>query len=380
MKKTLFILLLFTFGLEAQSTGGSIVVADSLYAIGDFTKAINQYARLGSQKSSLQIARAYNAMGNFEKAIRQYEAVVVTDTSLQQARFELGKLYLKTKRFNEARKTFSYLTTANKSNPEYLYYQGEVFQELGQVTSGLVAYKKAVELDSTHLRSLFRLGKYYTVKQERDAALYYVDQGLRFYEKDVALVNLKALILYNDDQFENAIPWFEKVLDLGEKKEYIYLKLAYCYHKNWEQEKAKVMYRIVLGMDDTQHDPHFGLGNVYVRTKQLDSAEYHFKKAIALQQPKLMREYNALAGIARERNDLKSALEYYRLAYEEDTSSPFAYYQVCTVADQYFKDPKVRLNYYTEFIEKFGEETPYLSQTVRRRIRELKEEVHFNTD
>ena len=80
--------------------------------------------------------------------------------------------------------------------------------------------KRPVALDSTHLRSLFQLAKYYTVKQERDNALKYIEKGLQFYETDVALINLKALVLFNDYQYNNAIPWFEKLLELGEDKDY----------------------------------------------------------------------------------------------------------------------------------------------------------------
>ncbi|NHF58465.1 tetratricopeptide repeat protein [Flavobacteriaceae bacterium TP-CH-4] len=362
------------------SSDQNLKIADSLYTIGNYTAAINFYAKVGSQNSNLQIARVYNAMGNYDKAIDQYRDVVGKDLGLEIARFELGKLYLKTKQFDEARKIFSYLVSTNKTNPEYRYYQGEAFRELDQIASSLVAYKKAVDLDSTHLRSLFRLGKYYTVKLERGAALKYVNRGLEFYKNDVALVNLKALILYNDDQFENAIPWFEKVLELGEKKEYIYSKLAYCYYKNWEFDKAKAMYRILSAIDDTNPDAYFGLGSVYLRNKQLDSAEINFKTAIEVKDPALDREYNALASLARERNDLKSALEYYRLAYQEDTTSSTGYYQVCTVADQYYEDPKIRLEYYENFLRKFGKEVPYLSKTVLRRIRELKEELHYKRD
>ena len=44
-------------------------VADSLYAQGNYTKAINEYAKIGTAAAALQIARSYNAIGNFDKAV-----------------------------------------------------------------------------------------------------------------------------------------------------------------------------------------------------------------------------------------------------------------------------------------------------------------------
>ncbi len=371
-----FVLTLLLGKLEAQAP--SLATADSLYALGNYTLAINSYAKVGSVKAHLQIARAYSAIGNYHKAITQYENVVTTHENLRIARFELAKLYLKTRAFDRGRILFTALCNEDTENPEYRYYQGEAFRELGQESSSLVSYKKAVTIDSTHLRSLFRLGKYFTIRQERDPALRYVDQGLRFYEEDVALINLKALILYNDAQFEKAIPWFEKVLTLQEGKEYLYTKLAYCYYKNWEFEKAKATYKILLKMDETNADAYFGLGTVYQKNKQTDSAEIAYKKAIAVQDPILVREYNALASLARSKKDLKLALEYYRKAFREDTSSGHGYFQICTVADQYYKDPKQRLALYENYLKKFGKDDSYYARTAVRRIRELKEALHFD--
>ena len=367
--------LLFSSKVIAQMDNGA--AADSLYATGNYTQAINAYAELGNTKSNLQIARAYNLIGNYDKAIAQYEAVVDESPELQIARFELGKLYLKTKGYNKARKVFTALVADENTNPEYYYYQGEAHRELEQEASSVVAYKKAVGLDSTHLRSLFRLGKYFVVQQMPSDALTYIDKGLQFYEDDVALINLKALTYFNNDQFEKAIPPFERLLELGEQKEHIYLKLAQSYYKEWEFEKAKNTYNELLGLDDSVSEAYNGLAAVYWKTKQLDSAEINYKMAIEVQDPILNREYSGLAGIARQRKDLKTALEYYKLAYEEDPSDSMGYYQICTVADQYYKDPKVRLDYYENFKRKFQKTHPYFTETVQKRILELKEEIHF---
>lgn len=374
MKIVILSILLFNLiQIQAQST----ITADSLYATGDYTKAINAYAKEGTPKAGLQIARAYNAKGNFDKAIAQYEAVVEKTPALEIARFELGKLYLKKKQFDDARKRFTGLVAANKTNPEYLYHQGEAFRELGELPSSLVAYKKAIAIDSTHLRSLFQLAKFFVVSQENLQALPYIEQGLEYYPNDVSLLNLQALAHYNNNAYEQSILPFEKLLSLGEKKEHIYLKLADAYAKEWEFEKSKHTYRTLLQDDDENHEAYFGLGGVYAKTKMLDSAVINYKKAIAVQDPELDREYIALAEIARKQKDLKTALEYYKLAFSENQESMFVYYNVCTVADQYYQDPKVRLSYYENFEKKFDKKHRYYSETVAKRIRELKEEIHF---
>ncbi len=375
MRVLLVLALLLVGSTKAQS---SFVVADSLYATGNYIRAINQYAKEGSSKSQLQIARAYNAMGNYDRAIAQYESVVAKDENLQIARLELGKLYLKTKQYDDARKLYTKLVLDNNKNPGYFYYLGEAHRELNAFSSSLVAYKNAIGIDSTHLRSLFRLGKYFVVNQENYEALGYINKGLRFYENDVSLINLKALALFNNNEYEKAIPFFEKLLVLGEHKPHVYNKLAQCYFKEWEFEKAKKKYHsLILMMNETDPDPYFNLAGVFLKEKVLDSARFYIKKSIEIKDPSFYREYRSLASIAREEKDLKVAFDYYKLTCKEEPSDFMAFYQVCTLADQLYKDPKLKLGYYQDFIEKFGNDKRYFSNVVKKRILELKEEIHF---
>ncbi len=379
MKKAVIVLLLLNiFKVKAQSS--VLAIADSLYATGNYTKAINYYAKEGSQKASLQIARAYNATGNFEKAFVQYQNVVETNPDWQIASFELGKLLIKTKAYDESRKLFSKLARLSTDNPEYQYYLGEAFRKLNQPASSLVSYKKAVDIDSTHLRSLFQLGKYFVITREKVNAMIYLDKGLRYYSDDVSFINLKALAFYNNDEYEMALPFFERLLELGENKEHVYTKLAYCYFKTWEFEKSKAMYYLLIGIDEGNHEAYFNLGQVFYKNRQVDSAKYYVNKSIEVQKVTFEKEFGNLAYMYRVEEDLKSALTYYRMAYEEDPSTYLNYYQICALIDQTSKKLSEKLKYYESFLEKFRNDKPYVSKRVAKRISELKEEIHFAKD
>ncbi len=370
--KIFFIFALGFFKAEAQTS--ALNMADSLYAIGNYTDAVNTYAKVGTKQSDLQIARAYHHIGSYDKAAIQYEAIIQKDTSQQIAKFELGKLYIKVKEIAKAFDVFSQLTK------QYFYYQGIVLQDLGKIDRSIEAFKHGVAIDSTHLRSIFELGKYYLSIREYNSALKFINRGLLIYPKDVGLINLKALAFYNNDQYKEAKPLFEALLEMGEKKDFIYEKLAYCYYKLWEFELSKRAYNKLLDFDNAISKAYYGLGEVYWRERKLDSAAIFFNKAIESKNPILSKEYNALAQLAREENDLKKAMEYYKKAFEEDKENYMNYYQICTLADQYYKDPKIKLDYYQGFINQFGKNKPYFSEIVTKRISELKEEIHYVSD
>lgn len=379
MKKiVVLVLLLSVFKAEAQSS--ALAIADSLYATGNYTNAINYYAKEGSQKGSLQISRAYNSIGNYDKAIVQYESLIAESPDLQIARFELGKLYLKMKRYDDSRKLFTGLVRDDANNPEFLYYQGESFRELEQEASSLVAYKKAVSIDSTHLKSLFQLGKYFTIQKATNEALLYLEKGLQFYPNDVSFINLKALVLYNNDQYDKALPFFERLIELGETKEFVYKKLAHSYYKTWDFEKAKSTYKTLIEMDAYNHEAYYNLGSVFYKDRQNDSALIYVKKAIEVQEVTFEKEYNFMAGLYRSEENLKPALKYYKLAHAEAPEEPRFYYQICAMIDQTTKDPKVKLKYYEDFIKKYGTKQSYLSNIIAKRISSLKEEIHLAID
>ena len=223
--KVIYISFLILFSIKAGAQTSALSMADSLYALGNYTSAINAYAKVGDEKSNLQIARAYNAIGNFDKSITQYTTILAKNPELHLARFELGKLLLKIKNYASAMEMFQVLTSSEQQNPEYFYYLGRTYESLDKTDKSNKAFKTAVEMDSTHLRSLYALGKYYVGQEIKDSALVYIDKGLRFYENDVAMINLKALAFFNNGQFQLTIPHFERLLELG--------STSLLFTKNW---------------------------------------------------------------------------------------------------------------------------------------------------
>jgi len=375
LKKVFVLLLLIYFQAGAQTSALSI--ADSLYALGNYASAINVYAKAGGENSNLQIARAYNAIGNYDKSIAQYTSIVESNPNFDLARFELGRLLFKIKNYETALEMFQFLTSSKQGNPEYFYYLGRTYETFKETDKANKAFKTAVDKDSTHLRSMYALGKYYVGQEIRDSALVYIDKGLRFYENDVAMINLKALAFYNNGQFQLAIPHFERLLDLGEEKPFVYEKLAYCYFRNWEPEKALETYHKLSEFPDKLAVAYSGLGEVFFKEKELDSAQYYIEKSIEERMATFPQEYASLGRIARLKGQTKKSMDYYVKAWEENKDNYYNYYQVCLLADEYYKDSKTRLNYYENLLEMYPDVVPWLKERAKNRITEIKEEIHF---
>lgn len=381
MKKIILVVFCLAV-LKAEAQSSALVVADSLYNLGNYSAAINQYAGINTSEAKLQIARLYNLVRNYDKAIAQYQNYIENNTNNQLAKFELGKLYLKTRKYTKGKDIFEKLVSENSNNPEYYYYLADAFASLEAETESIVFYKKAIAIDSTHLRSIFEVTKYHVKLQDRDSVVKYADKGLGFYENDVSLLNLKAIGLFNNDEYKACIPLFEKMVALGEKQSYVFERLGNAYFSLKELKKAKENYKSSLFYDALNPSSKvlFNLGNVFWEEKQLDSAAVYFQEAIDVQIVLFDKEYQALARIASEKKDFKNALKFYKLAHEEDPENVIYFYQVCFVADRYYKDPKVKIGYYEQLTEKYKNQKGYFIQFAERRITELKEEIHMATN
>lgn len=383
-----YIVILFTIlVLEAQAQSSALPagrqgssVADSLYLLGNYAAAINTYSEIGDEKSSLQIARAYNAIGNKEKAILQYQSILSKNENNIPAKFELGKLLDKSKKYEEAAILFKELATPESDNPEFFYFLGKALQSDVDYEEGNKALKKAVELDSTHLRSIYLLGKYYVGIEEPANAIKIIDLGLKTAPNDVALINLKGLAHYNNGYYKEAAELFERLVDLGERRPFVFKKLGYSHFKNWNLDAAKKAYSSLSEIINYEADAYYGLGEIFLKEKELDSAEIYFKKSIEERRYIFNAEYRNLGRIARLKNELKKSLDYYTKAWEEDKVNQFAYWQVCVLADEYYKDPKIKLRHYEKLLSDFENVMPFLKERAQKRIKELKEEIHFNAE
>lgn len=379
--KILLLLFFYLVTLKAEAQSSALANADSLYNVGNYTSAINYYAKVNTNNADLQIARTYNAIHNYDKAIAQYEYMVLKDNKAQIPKFELGKLYDKTKKVVSAKQLFLELIAENNNNPEYYYYLANAYSNLDYIPQNIKTYKKAIAIDSTHLRSIYQVAKYYTSKWERDSVVKYADKGLRFYENDVSIINLKAIAVYNNDEFKTAILLFEKLVSLGETdKAYIFERLGNAYFKSNNFDKAIENYKTALTLDAENAKVLLSLGNVFWEQKQIDSAKAYINKSIDVQQVVLDKEYLVLARISGEQKDYATALKYYKLAHEENPLEVLYYYQICFIADQYYKDPKVKLNYYERLLTNYGGKRDYYTDFAKRRISELKEEIHYTSN
>ncbi len=364
--------------LKAEAQSSALVIGDSLYVRGNYTNAVNAYKQYtDSIKVFDKIAKAYIGLGNYDEALHFYNKSVDQDSTNELVKYEYAKLLSKTKKYEEASEEFHELIDVDYKNPNYHYELGLVLENLNDSTAQN-RFWSAFQLDRTHQKAIYRMAKYNLIKGKNKLADYYIDIGLESYANNKELISLKAQNHYVRKQFEKAAIWFEKLVALNEKTQFIHEKLRNCYTNMMEYEKAITHGELALAFEKENVNNLFILGELYEKVFDYEKAEKYMRLSLVMQDVALDKEYSKLGTVLNFQKKHKEAIDIFKRAIEENPENENAQFYLVFTKVRYYKDIKTKIelleNYKIKFPEsKFNEMADFL-------IKQLKEEQFLKED
>jgi len=346
---------------------------DSLYQIGNYSKAIAFYKQSNSAKSLYKIAKTYNSIGNHNKAIAAYKQAIEKDGNLIIAQYELGKLFVKKKRNKEAQEVFETLYQKDSLNPNYSYYLGFIEKD---DSISLRHFKRSFNLDNSHLKSIYRISRHFLLHEDRDSLFHYSNIGLKQDENNVDLINLQSQYLFNRDWHEEVLPLLEKLVALGQKSEVIRKRLAITYFKLDDFEKSLPLFLELIKSNSNEAAYQTYVGNIYQRKKMPKEALPYYENALKLRNPSVKGEYLALARNYIDLNDEVKATQFMDKAFRERPYSLFEDFMLLRIIDNRFADPNVKLNFFLKFKKRYPEASDRFMEWIKSRITEYKGQIH----
>ncbi|WP_417859900.1 tetratricopeptide repeat protein [Winogradskyella sediminis] len=346
--------------------------ADHLYNTGNFTKAIATYKSLDHLDSVYdEIAKSYMAIGNYGEAIVNYEKAITANPEDLLLQYEYAKLLSRTKKYDKANQLFSNLIAADSLNPNY-YYELGVVLEKQKDTTALRQFQKTFELDETHQKAIFKIAKQHLKKRNFLEAHRYIDRGLESYENNIELISLKAQAYYHQEYYTHAVVWFKKLLDLGEKSEFIHEKLSLSYAQNSDYDEAIYHRKQALKYSPNDANAIFTIGSYYQSLNNFEMAEKYITMALLLKDLPLSDEYQRLGIIFNRQKKYDQAIKAFQKSIKEDPSNMMSEFYLLRTKDEYYADIDSKIKLYEQFIEKH-KKSPFLGY-VKGRLKELKEE------
>lgn len=376
MIRVSILFLLILFKTEAQTS--VLNMADSLFANGNYSKAIVQYQLHENQPEVFgKIAKSYMAIGNYDQALQYYKLSIESNPEDALFQYEYAKLLSRTKNYEAASKVFNDLVLVDNENPNYHYELGLVLERLKDSTA-MNRFHSAYDLDETHQKAIYKIAKYNLQKRMYDIVDKYVDKGLEAYTNNVELISLKAQNYYLQQDYKQAIEWFEKLIEMGESSEFIYEKLSLSYYQLYDIEKALENRLITLKFNPNDASTRYVIGSYYFELNNFEKAEEYISNALLILDKPLDAEYIKLATVLNHQKKYPEAIKALKTAIKEDPNNEFSHFRLALTLETYYADYDAKLKAYEDFNKKFPNSK--LNRFVDEKISKIKEEKFLKTD
>ena len=391
--KKLFIVIVIGMISKVGAQAPTLAVADSLYATGEYTKAIAQYEKIQEPTARiwLQIARAYKGKGAKTAALNFYKKSLELNDKQPIAATEYGRLLLTKSKFKEADSVFSILSRRYPTNAEYHYQWGRALKKTAvkdtlvfskkadneKIDTSEKAFAKAVQLDSTHQKAMFELAKYHLGHKNYPEVETICKKALESEPENIEIIGVLAQSYYYKGWWIEAIDLFNQLLDMGVDTLFVRNKLGRAYYEKRMYPEAIEAYEEVLAYDDEDWGTLITLARLYNFNREYNKAINHGIKALKFKDLPLDDVYYTMGRSFEFKKNFPEAMKHYQRAVKEDPYNFNALYAIAVAADNYYEDKEEVLALYEKFVSNFEnvKRPPYIKRIADDRIVILKREI-----
>ena len=408
MKKKLFIILIILSVLKTEAQTSVFKDIDSLLLVGDYQKALvilessndktvavydktgDIYKSIGNYSKAIEnyqyalekdesinikakLGKVYELSGYPSKAIKAYEDVMQKDSSNLIMINNLGKLYLSNYKATKAEYVFKYLIEQDSLNPNYPYLLAKSYEKQNLFFAMGQSYLDAYNIDSTHIKSIYRLAVFFKDLKDKDSTMVFIDKGLQLAPDNINFNQLKANQLYSIKDYKNTLGYLDNLERLNYKSKNVYEMFGMSYLKIDSLKLAKKYINKALDIDRKDSKLLYRLATIEYELNEKEKAKFSLMFSIYTAKPDLDKQYYLLGSIYKEENNLVEAIHYFEKSFQNNPNKYKALYKLALSEDIYYEDKKIALKHYQKFIDKFESKDKEYTDFVKGRINQIKE-------
>lgn len=160
---------------------------------------------------------------------------------------------------------------------------GDAYYKKGEYEKAVEAYTEYLRLEPTDIKSLYNRGRAYQELERFDDALGDFNAVIKEDPTNTnALLSLANDFYYRQKDYENAIFYADKVLDLDENNKVAYNLKGKAYQKLGKLSEAMEAYNFALSVDDQYADAYVSRGSLRLYLNQDSRACTDFQMARSL--------------------------------------------------------------------------------------------------
>lgn len=308
----------------------------------------------GNEYASL-MGDFYTANNNLNLAVRWYTEALNRDPLSDYDMYQLAKIFVRTKKFADAKNRLSKALLLDPKNADYLSTNAEILFEQDNTDTAIGYLRDAISEVGEDPKLLSTIAAlYYKSGQLKDFQNYYkkIEQmpkkdetffefliyATKLEDKKDDYINYSRELLrlnpgnlkirldlgeffYEQKRYPEAIAEFEEIKDKLASYPKVHFMLAKIYLATGDIKKAKEMANKELELNPGLDSAYFIVGEVARTEKDYREAVLKYEKAISLN-PKSTEALMAMAWIRLAQNYASEAIELYNRALREDKNNP----------------------------------------------------------
>ncbi|QSS96247.1 tetratricopeptide repeat protein [Psychroflexus sp. ALD_RP9] len=362
---------------KAQSQASQL---DSLYAIGEYSKAIGLYQNQipSTFNERISLAKIYLAKQQNSKAINLYK-LALNQKQVLKHRFTYAQLLLGQKQYKVADSVLTQLHIDYPKNAEFVYQLG-LSKKQSNTTNLDQYFAKAIALDSTHLRAYYELAYFYTNIKSYKKAQETCLNALKIDSKHKKILGLLAQVLYNDHAYKLALTYFKAFDKHYGVPEFMLKKMAFSAWYLQDLELAINYYNRLLQLEPKSYRYHQNIAKVYNASGNFKSGMRHAFSALRNKDVSQAKIYYELGVAFLGTKQYKLAVSTFEKVIDETPSYELAYVKLARAADLLYQDKSKVLPYFERYETYFDEvEDADYKDFMLRRLSDIRRKLHFDS-
>jgi tetratricopeptide (TPR) repeat protein len=255
-------------------------------------------------------ARKNALQGDFAEALNLYRELLVKKNNLEEARWELAKLLMYLKRWDEAAGSLEILIGSEPESVLYIGSLGKVMWEMEQYERAVDLFKRIYSIDPSDQLALAGLVEGLTKLDRKSEALPYLEQLSRQEPTNRGVRRYLAFLFFDEGNYEKARIHLTILARNEEVEPDVLYRTAKTYEHLDLDQQASIYWERFVAREPGNIEAHNFLVQYYEKEGQLDRALSHLQAVLENNLEDVV-SFARLGETHEKAGDLDKALLYY---------------------------------------------------------------------
>lgn len=217
--------------------------AEKYYSNGEYSQALNYFTKsyqLEENNDCLNyLGCCYLELNDLVSACKIFKSLIKNCPDWERPLFNLGRLYLKQKKFKKALSYFQAALSLNCNNEDTYFYLGVYYEKMNEYETAKTYYIKSLSINTEQSESHLNLGMCYLKLDDYDNAFKEFELAYKYDNDCRDAIRNQGLVLVIKKEYAEALKKFLMLFEVEPDDTRNMFDIAFCYYRIRQLKNAK---------------------------------------------------------------------------------------------------------------------------------------------